>query len=86
MERRDLLKNLGLLAGAAVLPNALRVTNLNTPFTEEIKQLFKPLQLDKPVTVITIGAGNRGNTYSNYQLLFPEQMKIIGVAEPIEKL
>ncbi|WP_299557324.1 Gfo/Idh/MocA family oxidoreductase [Seonamhaeicola sp.] len=84
MERRDLLKNLGLLAGASVIPGALSAGNSHLPYIEEIKQLFKPLKLDKPVTVITIGAGNRGNTYSNYRLLFPEQMKIVGVAEPLK--
>lgn len=40
---------------------------------------FKP---NKPVTVITIGAGARGNIYSDYSLKFPNQMKIVGVVEP----
>ena len=36
----------------------------------------------KPVTVITIGAGARGNIYSDYAMKFPHQMKIVGVVEP----
>ncbi|NCP21592.1 MAG: oxidoreductase [Flavobacteriales bacterium CG03_land_8_20_14_0_80_35_15] len=40
---------------------------------------FKP---KKPITVITIGAGARGNIYSDYALKFPNQMKIVGVVEP----
>lgn len=38
----------------------------------------------KPITAIVLGAGNRGNTYSGYSLKFPQELKIIGVAEPIE--
>ena len=83
MERRDLLKNLGLLAGAAIIPNALQATNLEEPITSISEQFLNPLSLDKPITVITIGAGARGNTYSNYGIHFPNQMNIIGVAEPI---
>lgn len=36
----------------------------------------------KPITVITIGAGARGNIYSDYALKFPNRMKIVGVIEP----
>lgn len=35
----------------------------------------------KPVTVIVIGAGNRGRTYSAYAKKFPECMKIVGVSD-----
>ncbi|MEP1486844.1 MAG: Gfo/Idh/MocA family oxidoreductase [Algibacter sp.] len=85
MERRDLLKNLGLLAGAAILPNALQSTNLNESYADISEELINPLKLDKAITVITIGAGNRGNTYGNYRLHFPDQMDIVGVAEPIKE-
>jgi len=36
----------------------------------------------KPVEVIVIGAGGRGNAYGNYALQYPQQLKVIGVAEP----
>jgi Oxidoreductase family, NAD-binding Rossmann fold/GFO/IDH/MocA C-terminal domain len=41
--------------------------------------LHKPLS--KPVTAVLIGAGHRGNIYSDYALLHPEELNIVGVAE-----
>jgi predicted dehydrogenase len=35
-----------------------------------------------PITFLIIGAGDRGFTYSGYSKLFPDEMKIVGVAEP----
>ncbi|MFZ9079330.1 MAG: Gfo/Idh/MocA family protein [Alphaproteobacteria bacterium] len=35
------------------------------------------------ITAITCGAGNRGNVYGNYAVQFPEELDIVGVAEPI---
>jgi predicted dehydrogenase len=40
--------------------------------------------MGKPVTAITLGAGNRGTVYGNYAANFPGEMKIVGVAEPIK--
>ncbi len=38
----------------------------------------------KTISVIVIGAGNRGwGAYSSYGLNFPDEMKVVGVAEPI---
>lgn len=36
----------------------------------------------KQISVIVIGAGARGNVYGDYALLHPEELKVIGVAEP----
>jgi predicted dehydrogenase len=36
----------------------------------------------KPISVIIIGAGDRGNVYAGYSAKFPEKMKVVGVAEP----
>ena len=33
-------------------------------------------------TAIVLGAGSRGNAYAHYSLSFPEQLQIVGVAEP----
>ena len=41
--------------------------------------LHKPL--NKPVTAILIGAGNRGNVYADYALTHPDELKITGIAE-----
>lgn len=40
-------------------------------------------QVKKPLTAIVIGAGNRGNVYAGYALKYPDELKIVGVAEPI---
>jgi len=37
----------------------------------------------EPVTCVVIGAGNRGNVYASYAEKYPNEMKIVGVAEPI---
>ena len=36
----------------------------------------------RQVTLLVIGAGRRGNVYSQYSKDFPERLKIVGVAEP----
>ncbi|HEY0075428.1 MAG TPA: Gfo/Idh/MocA family oxidoreductase [Abditibacteriaceae bacterium] len=38
----------------------------------------------KPITAVIIGAGNRALTYASYALEHPEELKIVGVAEPVE--
>ncbi|GHO60030.1 Gfo/Idh/MocA family protein [Ktedonobacter robiniae] len=37
-----------------------------------------------PVTLLVIGAGNRGKVYARYALMHPGQVRVIGVAEPRE--
>ena len=36
----------------------------------------------KPVLVLIVGAGSRGSTYAGYAQQHPEQMRVVGVAEP----
>jgi hypothetical protein len=36
-----------------------------------------------PVTAAIMGAGARGNGYASYGAEHPEELKIVGVAEPI---
>lgn len=38
--------------------------------------------MKKPVTVIILGAGHRAMTYADYSLSHPDELKIVGVAEP----
>ncbi|WP_299557357.1 Gfo/Idh/MocA family oxidoreductase [Seonamhaeicola sp.] len=85
MNRRELLKNLGFAAGATMLPNILKASSLEKANWTTSKHSIKPFNLKKPVSVIMIGAGNRGNTYSDYRLHFPDQMDIVGVAEPVKE-
>ncbi len=36
----------------------------------------------RPLKLVVIGAGSRGSTYANYALEHPEELEIVGVAEP----
>lgn len=78
--RRDAIRALGLSLGGAALP-------FSTWAVDENKQPIllpdKKLRLNKPVTAITCGAGNRGNVYGGYAVQYPDQLDIVGVAEPI---
>ncbi|XP_059396279.1 4-carboxy-2-hydroxymuconate-6-semialdehyde dehydrogenase-like isoform X3 [Carassius carassius] len=38
--------------------------------------------MSSPVDVIVVGAGNRGENYSNYAVIFPERMRVVGIADP----
>ena len=38
--------------------------------------------MSKPITAIIVGAGHRALLYSQYALLHPEELKIVGVADP----
>lgn len=80
INRREVLKLLGLSAGA-LLPVSSWATNENQQPILLPQINFK---LNKPVTAIVCGAGNRGNVYGNYALQYSGHLKIIGVAEPIE--
>ncbi|QEC68481.1 Gfo/Idh/MocA family oxidoreductase [Panacibacter ginsenosidivorans] len=42
--------------------------------------LHKPLA--KPVTAILIGAGHRGNIYADYAFIRPDEVKMVGIADP----
>lgn len=80
--RRDALRLLGLSAGASILPVSLFAKN------EQGQPILLPenngyQKLDKPVTAIVCGAGNRGNVYGGYALTYPDKLDIVGVAEPI---
>ncbi|RXF68295.1 Gfo/Idh/MocA family protein [Arcticibacter tournemirensis] len=83
MNRRNLLKTLGISVGATVISaEALAKLSENKyAYTLPENPLHKPLS--KPVTAIILGAGNRGTVYGSYAVKFPEQLKIVGVAEPI---
>jgi predicted dehydrogenase len=80
--RRQALKQLGLLSlGTSLGGQAFGRT------VDRTRQLapapLRPLSLNKPITAITCGAGNRGNVYGDYALEHPDQLDIVGVAEPI---
>ena len=39
-----------------------------------------------PVTLLIIGAGQRGQCYADYARLHPDQARVVGVAEPRERV
>ena len=43
------------------------------------RALFVPA---RPVTAITLGAGARGTVYGNFALAYPDNLRIVGVADP----
>src|SRR5688500_19808137 len=76
-----MLSQLGLAAGA-ILP-ASKWLAASEAIPIPTPDYFLPQAPGKPVTAITLGAGNRGNVYGNYALEYPHHMTIVGVAEPI---
>ncbi len=79
--RREVLETLSLITGAAALPLSAwaKIDSGDSILLPDERNLFK-----KPVRAITLGAGNRGNVYGNYGIEYPDQLTIVGVAEPIK--
>lgn len=80
--RRNILKAFGITVGGTFFPFSLWGRN------ETGERLILPdnpshRPLAKPVTAITLGAGARGNVYGDYAVEYPDQLDIVGVAEPI---
>lgn len=82
ISRRDWLKIMSAVAGSAAIPFSSFAHNEKGEPILLPDNLFHK-KLDKPVTAITCGAGNRGNVYGNYAVAYPDMLDIVGVAEPI---
>lgn len=83
MNRRNLIKTLTLSIGGAII-----TTETLGKIADDTYLYERPVNPDhrpffKPVTAITLGAGNRGNVYGSYAVAAPNELKIIGVAEPV---
>jgi hypothetical protein len=80
--RRNILKAFGITVGGTFFPFSLWGKNETG---ERLILPDNPLHrpLNKPVTAITLGAGARGNVYGDYAVEYPDQLDIVGVAEPI---
>mgnify|MGYP001593911200 CR=1 FL=1 len=83
VNRRELIKKLSLSLGAGLTLSS-NVFSETESTAENEKYFQSDLQLDKPITAITLGAGSRGNVYGNYSLSYPKNLDIVGVAEPIK--
>lgn len=79
--RKNILKQFGITIGSTFFPFSLWAKNeTGEPLILPDNPLYK--RLSKPVTAITVGAGARGNVYGDYAIEYPEQLTIVGVAEP----
>jgi predicted dehydrogenase len=70
-----------LIAGAGAVPQL--IGNEYERIEELPDYAGVPGKMNSPLTAIVIGAGNRGNVYAGYALKYPDELKIVGVAEPI---
>lgn len=84
MNRRNLLKTISLSLGASIISTDVFSSIGENSFIYGIPANPSHKPLKKAISVIVIGAGNRGSTYANYSTKFPEELKVIGVAEPRE--
>ena len=92
MKRRDFLRSVGLLAaGAAISPNAV-AASVTPPVSAEAENvkgdlngLYPPKSLkadvNRTISVVIIGIGNRGRVYANYAKKFPQIMQVAGIVE-----
>lgn len=91
MKRRDFFKSAGLLAaGAAISPELFAKTvtassQADEPSGGDLNDLYppKPLKADvnRAITVVVIGIGNRGSVYASYAKKFPDVMKVVGIVD-----
>lgn len=97
MIRRDFLKSCGLIATGVALsdPIAKAETALNISgsgaslLDDEKSDIHIRLRSqrphnDKPITVVIIGAGNRGRVYASYAKTYNDNIKVVGVSDIIE--
>ncbi len=82
LTRREMLKVSGFFAAGLPLASFLPKNIKTQPIIIPINPLHKTP--DKPLTAIILGAGNRGNVYASYSQKYPDELKIVGVAEPID--
>jgi len=82
LSRRDALKWMGVAIGASFFPFSSWATD-ETGYPIILPDNQKHVRLKKPITAITCGAGARGNVYGNYAIEYPDQLNIVGAAEPI---
>jgi predicted dehydrogenase len=85
IDRRKAIKNMALGMGSIpLMSNSLSDLEDTSANVKEIsgREYGNP-DIETPMTAITLGAGSRGNVYGNYGVQFPNELNIIGVAEPI---
>lgn len=96
MNRKEFLKRIGMLTVGATLigvdakgMQAVSALTSSAPAGDaatepsKIDIPVKSLRADvaRPVSVIVIGAGSRGQTYARYAASYPDAMKVVGVSD-----
>ncbi len=81
--RRNFLKKSSIIALGTAFTNHSMAKALNS-FAINKSELGVANKPKAPITAIVLGAGGRGNVYSKYGLKFPDELKVVGVAEPVE--
>jgi predicted dehydrogenase len=80
--RREALKALGLVSLGTTLGGVAFGKPVDQTLHIAPAEPTSP-NLTKTIKAIVVGAGNRGNVYGGYALKYPDQLDIVGVAEPI---
>lgn len=79
---RNVLRALNIIKENALLPwkEVASLFGLH----DDVYENPRHVKILKPVRAILIGAGHRGTIYANYALENPDELKIVGLAEPNE--
>ncbi|HEV8080094.1 MAG TPA: Gfo/Idh/MocA family oxidoreductase [Chitinophagaceae bacterium] len=84
MNRRNLLKSIGISVGGTLISTKVLARLADNSFEYAIPPNPLHKAMGKPVTAITLGAGNRGMVYGGFAAENSTELKIVGVAEPIK--
>jgi len=82
LSRRNLLKSMSMVTGGVLASPLMGLDDWGRQL--HMPEIDRHAPLSKPVTAITLGAGNRGNVYGNYAAKYGDRLDIVGVAEPIK--
>ncbi len=82
LTRRELLRALGISPLGNMLARPWSFEEKSLPALNADDPRHR--KLVRPITCVVAGAGNRGNVYARYALRHPDEMTVVGVAEPIE--
>ena len=93
MRRREFIRNLGFIAAGLSVSDNMFAENADpaTPEAEgneqsgNLNSSFPPKTLEadvnRTISVVIIGIGNRGNVYARYALKFPQILKVAGLVD-----
>lgn len=94
MIRRDFLKRCGLIATGVALSGPLAKAETAFGMSENaaeapdndihVKLRSPRPHTDKPITVVIIGAGNRGRMFARFAKTYNDNIKVVGVSDILE--